>query len=483
MGEQQRLQITANYAQDEREVDFISDPIVRTIPSRQKARALEVNQEYVNLDEPGNRTTSVNLSYSHAELLGSQLQLQAYYWRNEDRAFPFDDRGGFYDAITVFNPFEAEAFGGRLQIETPLFENAELLWGADYRNERNELVLDIIDPIAFDNSGGQIVQSIEERNLLPPYRINQLGLFAQAQIGFGSIRSDSNDPRFILSGGIRQEFVGLDVDDYTTFFGDEIEGGNPNFDATIFNVGGVFRVTDEISVFTSFSQGFSVPLLFSLATVPSGISVDEGFEALEPQKVENYEIGVRGRWQNLQASLSAFYSYSALGTFFQFTPGARIGTLIRAPQRNYGVEAALDWQPGEQWQLGTAVSWNEGEANADDDGEFLALSTFDVQPWKLTAYVQHQTTPTWSNRLQLLYSGNRNRGFEDGSDGVAIEDYITFDLISQLQLGQGILSLAIENLLDSQYFPVYSQVLSGFDDASYRAARGRRVSLTYSISW
>lgn len=483
LGEQQRLQITGNFARDNREVDFISDPIVRDIPGRQKARALEVNQDYVNLDEPGNQTTSVNLNYSHEDLLGSQLQLQAYYWRNEDRAFAFDDRGGFYDAITVFNPFEAEAFGGRLQIETPLFENANLLWGADYRNERNELVLDVIDPVDFDNSGRQIVRSIEERNLLPPYRINQLGLFAQAQIGFGSIRSETTDPRFILSGGIRQEFVGLNVDDYTTFFGDEIEGGNPDFDATVFNVGGVFRATENISLFSSFSQGFSVPLLFSLATAPSGISVDEGFSALEPQRVDNYEIGVRGRWQNLQASLSAFYSYSELGAFFQLNPDSSVGTVTRAPQRNYGVEATLDWQPANTWQLGTAVSWNEGEADPDGDGEFSALGSFDVQPWKLTAYVQNQTTPIWSNRLQLLYSGNRDRGFEDGADGLPIEEYITFDLISQLQLGDGTLSLAVENLLDNQYFPVFSQVSSGFNDTGYRAARGRRISLTYAITW
>jgi iron complex outermembrane recepter protein len=483
LGEQQRLQITANYAQDEREVDFISDPIVRAIPGRQTARALEVNQDYINLDEPGNQTASVNLSYSHENLLGSQLQLQAYYWRNEDRAFPFDDRGGFYDAITVFSPFEAEAFGGRLQIETPLFENAELLWGTDYRNERNELILEIIDPVDFDNSGGQIVRSIGERNLLPPYRINQLGLFAQAQIGFGSVQSDSNDPRFILSGGIRQEFVGLDVEDYTTFFGDEVEGGNPNFDATVFNVGGVFRATENISLFASFSQGFSVPLLFSLATAPSGISVDEGFEALEPQQIDNYEIGVRGRWQNLQASLAAFYSYSELGTFFQFNSGDSVGTLTRAPQRNYGIEATLDWQATDRWQLGSAISWNEGEADADNDDEFTALGTFDIQPLKLTAYVEHQTTPTWRNRLQLLYSGSRDSGFEDGADGLPIEDYVTLDLISQLQFGDGTLSLAVENLLDNQYFPVFSQVSSGFDDTGYRAARGRRVSLTYAISW
>ncbi|NJN88315.1 MAG: TonB-dependent receptor, partial [Leptolyngbyaceae cyanobacterium SL_7_1] len=76
---------------------------------------------------------------------------------------------------------------------------------------------------------------------------------------------------------------------------------------------------------------------------------------------------------DLQASLAGYYAYSELGAFLQNIPGTALSTLVRAPQRNYGVEAALDWQLSDQWQLGTTVGWNEGEADADDDGEFLAL--------------------------------------------------------------------------------------------------------------
>ena len=470
--DEQRLQLSVNHASDRRDVDFISDPIVRDIPGRQKARALEVDLDFDGVDRPGNRTTSLNLNYAHNNLFGSRLQSQAYYWNNQLTGIPFDDRGGFLDIISA-DSFRAEAFGGRLQIETPLAQPLSLLWGADYRNERNERPGNILDPDAFDRDG--IVRSIGETGEIPPYFIDQLGLFGQLQWDV--------TPNLALSGGIRQEFVGLSADDYTTFFGRDIEGGNVNFDATVFNAGVVYRATDNVSLFASFSQGFSIPLLFTLFDPPPGFTFEGGFEELEPQTVDNYEIGVRGRWGNLQASLSGFYAYSELGSFLQNIPGTSSSRLIRAPQRNYGVEAAVDWQASDQWRLGSTVSWNEGEADADDNGEFTALSTFDVQPWKLTAYVENQTTPTWSNRLQLLYSGNRSRGFDAGADGVAIEDYITFDLISQLQLGQGTLTLAVENLLDSQYFPVFAQVLSGFNDASYRAARGRRVSLTYSISW
>jgi iron complex outermembrane receptor protein len=88
--------------------------------------------------------------------------------------------------------------------------------------------------------------------------------------------------------------------------------------------------------------------------------------------VDNYEIGVRGRWQNLQASLSGFYNYSDLGTSFRRIGGSDVGRTVRSPQRIYGVEAALNWQPGKDWQLGGTISWQEGENDASENGEFLA---------------------------------------------------------------------------------------------------------------
>ena len=472
--DEQRIQLSVNHISDRRDVTNISDPTVGDIPGRQKARALEVGLDFDDIERPGSTLTNVDLTYSHDSLLGSRLQAQAYYYSSDVRGVPGDLRGdAVFDSIAS-GEFASEAYGGRLQIETPIARTLELLWGADYRNERNERIFDVLDPVAFDED--RVARFVEQRTQVPPYFIDQLGLFAQLQWDLS--------PSFTLSGGIRQEFLGLSVDDYTNLVGDEFEGGDADFDATVFNTGLVYRATDNLSFFASFAQGFSAPSFFVLAFPPANFSVDEGFEELEPQTVDNYEIGVRGQWGNVQASLAGFYSYSELGTFLQPRPGSDVAaSVVRAPQRNYGIEASLDWQPSEQWRLGGTVTWNEGESDPGDDGEFLALSTFSVQPWKLTAYVENQTTPTWSNRLQLLYSGNRDRAFDDGVDGLPIEDYITLDLISQLQLGQGTLTLAVENLLDNQYFPVFAQVLSGFNDANYRAARGRRVSLTYSISF
>ncbi|NJN88316.1 MAG: TonB-dependent receptor [Leptolyngbyaceae cyanobacterium SL_7_1] len=283
--DEQRLQLSASHVRDRREVDFISDPIVRSIGGRQRARTLDVDLSFDELENPGNTTTNVNLNYTHDDVLGSRLQTQAYYWNNDVTDFPFDDRGGFIDAI-VYGPFRGEAFGGRLQIETPIAQPLDLLWGADYRNERNENIFYVIDPVAFDQDG--VVRSLEERTWLPPYFVDQIGLFGQLQWDI--------TPDLTLSGGIRQEFLELQADDYTTFFGDDIEGGTVNFDATVFDAGLVYRPTENISLFASFSQGFSVPGFFTFINPPPGFSIEGGFEELAPQKVDNYEIGIRGRW-------------------------------------------------------------------------------------------------------------------------------------------------------------------------------------------
>ncbi|RUT07365.1 hypothetical protein DSM106972_026260 [Dulcicalothrix desertica PCC 7102] len=204
-----------------------------------------------------------------------------------------------------------------------------------------------------------------------------------------------------------------------------------------------------------------------------------------PQKVDNYEIGVRGNWNNFQASIAGFYSESELGTTLVENP-ALPGTLLlaRAPQRNYGVEAAIDWQATKSWQLGGSFTWQEGENDIDGDGNYQALNSGEVSPIKLTAYLQNQTTPGWRNRLQALYVGDRNRGFEDGSDNGPIRSYFVLDYISSIKIGAGTIDIGVENLLNNQYTPALNQFQGDFLGNSYRfPARGTTLRLNYRINW
>nr|WP_277875743.1 TonB-dependent receptor [Trichocoleus sp. FACHB-90] len=464
--EDQRLQLTFNHLNDKQASDFSSDTIVDLLPGRQKARALEgLDLE----DGQGTENTLINLDYSHNNVFGSQVQAQVYYRNYLTRFFPFDVRGfqSFGDAI-IQSRVESEKYGGRLQIDTPLFNQgaARILWGLDYFNENTSQPVSTFNGDAYDASRGLVYEKIGERIWTPPLTLSSLGVFAQ-------LTWDISD-RFILNGGVRHERAGVSVDDFTTLAGNNIQGGDLDFNATLFNIGAVAFLNDQVNVFANFSQGFSLADIgLRLRNAPAGFSV----ETLrpEPQKVNNYEIGVRGNWQSVQASLAAFYNESDLGTTFTAP-----GTVIRAPEQVYGIEATIDTQLGKAWQLGGTITYVEGQIDVDEDGEYEDLDGFRIPPLKLTAYIQHQTTPGWSNRLQLLYSGSRDA--EGSGFGLnEVESYLTVDYISSIKVGPGTFNIGVENLFNAQYFPIVSQLQT--EDISYSAARGRTLRVGYSFTW
>jgi len=129
------------------------------------------------------------------------------------------------------------------------------------------------------------------------------------------------------------------------------------------------------------------------------------------------------------------------------------------------------------------LGWVEGDTDEEDDGNFEPISTFNIQPLKLTAYLENETLPGWRNRIQALYSGNRDRAFDAGVDAVGINDYFVVDLISQADLGPGTLQIGINNIFNSQYFPVQSQFLSGFNEIFNAAGEGRTFRIGYSMQF
>jgi len=476
---QQRLQLTFNhYRSSQVDNEYINDLSVDTRPAgTEKARALRVGEiEIIDSNPPRDINTLLNFTYTHERLFGSQLQAQAYYRSNSLNFFPTDFREAFFQNI-AFGQVEHQNFGGRLQIETPVFTAANLLWGVDYNSEYNTIVQDIFDPVAYDESGGRVYRKIDERVEVPRYDLNQLGLFAQLQWEI----SDN----FLVSGGLRHQRIGFSVDDYTTFPGNaDIEGGDLDFNSTVFNVGAVYKITDTFNVFANFAQGFSIPDFGNLLRrPPAGFSIGGDFKQLEAVRVDNYEIGVRGNWRQVQASISGFYNTSKLGeSFLLDNRGFPIG-INRAPQRIYGVEGTLDWRPGGGWQLGGTATWQEGEDDVNQDGDYLPLNSSIISPLKLTSYIQHQTTPGWRNRLQLVYIGDRDRAFDKKVDLADIDNYLVVDYISSIQIGPGTLNIGIENLLDTQYFPVRIQRAGGFNNSERFAARGRSLNVRYVINW
>ncbi len=466
--EEQRLQLTINHFQATQNTDFTVDPSVTAIAGRQRSQAIEG----LDLDTPQtSNNTVVSLDYTHSNVLNGNLKGHIYYRDYLTRFFPFDGRSSLSLGNAIFqSEIDSTEWGGRLQLDTPLTgeKNLRLLWGADYNNESTAQPVNIFDSVIFNTSGGLTYRNIGKRTWVPSLNQDSLGLFAQ-------LNWRANDWLTLL-GGIRHEQVGLSVDDFTTLAGNTIQGGDLGYDATLFNLGGVVNVTDNISLFASFAQGFSLADVgLVLRNAPAGFSL----ASLQPeaQRVNNYEVGVRGNWNNLQFSLAGFYNSSDLGTTFTAP-----GEILRAPERIYGVEATMDAQLGESWQLGGTFSLSAGEIDRLNSGNYTPLDGFRIAPVKLTAYVQNQTTPGWQNRLQLLYSGDRDVFANDNIFGQSpVSSYVTLDYISKIDVGPGKLEIGIANLLNTDYFPVVSQLQTS--ELSYAAARGRFLHIGYAFEW
>lgn len=490
ISDDQRLQVSVNHFSDTQEVEFTSDPSLNDFPpGTRKAEALRIQEpEFIGINgDPRRINTVVNLNYTHDNLLGSQVALQGFYRRNFGViGLPFDNRDFDGDPpFIVQNSQISERWGGRLQIDTPFSEAVSLLWGADYSRENLSQPQQFFDVDEFDRSGGRVFRVIAENFTTPPYEVENLGLFAQLSWNIGD--------RLLLSGGARYENISASVDDYTVFgIGFEpdrdIEGGSVNANDVVFNLGAVYRLTNELSLFASFAQGFGVPDLGRIfRSPPDGFtSVNEDLIFTQPQKIDNYELGIRGNWRDVQFSLAGFYNYSDSGVSFNVVEVGQGFTRVevaRAPRRIYGIEATVDWQPSPTWQLGGLVSWNEGEDSQGDDDDFVALSTRDIQPIKISAYVENETLPGWRNRLQALLVGNRDRGFEAGRDRRPIEGYFVVDYISSIQAGPGVIQIGIQNLFNNQYFPLRSQIPAGFSNVENRAAPGRTFSFGYRVTF
>ena len=480
LNEQQRLGFTFSFYQDKLDSVFITDRSIFAIPGDQTARAVRVGDiDYDAAPELTNRI--INLTYRHADLLGSQLDAQFYY-RDEDRVGEFSDLrpAGLPDTFPFFPDLfqsrgEVSELGARLQVETPIGNSASVVWGADYSEEKNEIAALFLDGDTFD--ANRELTIIDEFSLFPEYELDSLGLFAQTRWDIST--------QWQISGGLRYDDFSFSVDDYELAFQSprEREGGSGSADDVSFNAGVLYQPIPEIGLFANFSQGFSIPNLgsvFSGATTT--FDVDDDL-ALEPQEVNNFELGVRAEFERVQASLAGFYSESDLGSAVFFNAETGFSELVRAPQRNYGLEVALDVQPSDAWQLGGYFSWSEGESDADDDGDFLALGSLNVPPYKLGLYVENETIPRWTNRLQLLLVGDRDRAFDDGVDPFEVDSYVTLDLLSSLQMGNGRLTVGVENLLNNDYLPLTSQErIGGFEDRRY-AAPGRTLSVRYALEF
>ncbi|WP_372636233.1 TonB-dependent receptor domain-containing protein, partial [Fodinibius sp.] len=269
----------------------------------------------------------------------------------------------------------------------------------------------------------------------------------------------------------------------------DIAGGSLDYSALTYNLGLSFKKFSAFNPFVSVSQGFSVADLGRTLRSATESTTVQRIDP-EPVIIQNYELGVNSSFDIFRGSISGFVSTSDLGASYQEDEDGNLG-IVRSPEIVYGVEVSAHARPTNKLAVGASYTFTEGRTDNNNNGsytdpvdEFLANSR--ISPPKFTAYAEYQFTSRLSTRASLIHSTERNRfeRLENGSFAAYknnVNAYTLFDLTSSYELPFGSFSLAVENLLNTDYYPAISQWAGAAFGTGYAKGPGARVNATLTV--
>jgi iron complex outermembrane recepter protein len=409
------------------------------------------------------RSTTLALSYNHPEVLGHSLAVSGYYQNQIYR-----QRDNFFDVNFGGNDFFAsdsdhDRFGFRSTlVKNANFGNVEFVGSYGFDYTYNSYYRPVVDP-----TNGMILGLIS-----PEVKFSTYAVFGQAELDFG---------RFRLVGGARQEWYRGKVG--TRGFDPALPGAATPGDfgktsLALFNIGGVFDVTENIQVYGGFSQGAEISQLGRAARN----AVNPSLITPEPATSDQFELGVRGQAGAARFELAGFKSSSDKASLLQADPSCAGETLcplipLRARQRFWGFEGSVDWAVSEALDLGAVVTYQRGKIFDEDLGRFIQYSTDIVAPFRMTGSASYRPMERLRLSLQGTYYGAANyyTTAEEALGFVNTDSVFLMDASIHYKLAGGEVYLAASNLLDENYVAVADQGVGFFN---YKA-EGRRVTVGY----
>lgn len=466
-----RLAFTTNIFSAEQETEWTTDPSVNSQPAQSvKSRAIKG----LSLDHPqGSDNELFQLTFEDRSIFGSAVRAQLYRRDYQTIFTPFDGRAfAIYGRQIFQSRIESESFGLRTDVQTPLpIRGLTAYWGFDAASEETQQPVWIMDPIPYDASGGRVFRTVGNRPWVPL-------IDKQTRAAFAQLEWMLNE-RWLVRGGLRHDRVAADIPTFTTLTNVAIEGGNRTYSDTLMNAGIVRYFGRDSRVWLSYGEGFSLPDIgLVLRSAPAGASLDT--LPFTPQVVEAWELGYNVGLGPVEWSTVTFYSTSELGT----STAGFAQPVLRAPERVHGIEAALEYRPKGRWATGLTGSYTEGKHDPNRDGVFTYLNNYRIAAPNATFWLEHQTTKSWRNRAQILWSGDRDRFANSRAFGeLPIESYAVLDLLSTFAVGNGELSVAVQNATNEEYFVRDAQLLRSGKNDSYSAAPGATVRIGWSYRY
>lgn len=141
---------------------------------------------------------------------------------------------------------------------------------------------------------------------------------------------------------------------------------------------------------------------------------------------------------------------------------------------------------GDALRFGGSVTYLSGREKAATATRWQTMTGYRIPPLKVNAYAEYAPGDRLNFRLQGLFSGDRDYRLNGAASFGRrdVESYLLLDLIARYDItDKDQVTLGIENLLNNQYLPVYSQLLRSNTNTSRVPANGATLTLAYRRSW
>jgi iron complex outermembrane receptor protein len=455
-----------------------------------------------------NDFVQTTVSYRHNDIAGGSLYLQAY---TAEQAMRFESEQVLGKQNPDFAPFTLDEDGFPVG-PLPLVEQSEIdsekkglrsSWSTDALMGRDGLGLQAGVDIVEDTAEQRL--AVQDSSWVPPMKYTSVAPFAQVSLDVDA---------WTFTAGLRYEDGELEVDDYVTSWANDrrpVGGGRITYDDLLPNVGAIWRIDDAWSVYASYSEGFSLPnagiplrnvscsndtseagnpsdpVNFPFGGIqPDGcpndppISVNDIID-LDAIIVDNVEAGFS--WTGTGGNrfgVSLFESTSEFGATLRTDPDLGDLVLAREPTEIRGFELTGAYTVTDDLRLSGLFSHITGKTSSSDpDVLDREMGVFNVSPDKLVV------TADWrfSDRGNVILGSTMllDRDINEGEAGEEHIDGSTLLFLSaNHEVGNGVLSLGIDNLLDETYLLATSQVTFW---KNYMHGRGREVSIGYTVDF
>jgi iron complex outermembrane recepter protein len=436
---------------------------------------------------PMTERAMLNANYHARDVLGGHDFYLQGFWRQEELDFaPFP-------ASYVSASHQNTAVWGLKAALAKQIGDVSVRYGLDWDREDFDSSMTLFDSRQAMASGGLINRKIGSTGRYPDYRVDSKAVFGQMDWKLSD--------RTTLSAGLRHQRMGLEVQDFVAATqqvymalgsgktADVVPGGNADYNVTLFNLGAHFKPLEGHSTWLNYSEGFELPdpgkyfgdgkytLQGTHWQLNQGI--DPNSAPLKGIKTRQVEWGWKGQQGPLSFQTALFYAWS--DNSIELNRNTLLIDVLEKKRRNYGWEGSLNYALNRQWGIGG--SWLLMQSQERKSNAWQRQGIDMASPSKLTLHTDYQHGD-WKARLQATHQ----RTLKDDNQQ-AIKGFTTVDLMGSTQLGKGLVSFGIQNLLDRRYLTTWSQRAAYIYGASATPetfafyGRGRTFSVGYTVNY